>query len=301
LTMEEERYRVLEDALNKSDENYVRQGLHEGFLSGFSMFAQQWINALQFWFGGWLVFNNPDKYTFRDFLISNFAILFGLFSLGVAFQDVSDRKEVKKSISRVFYLLDKQSEIDPLSEAGKEIDYDKTSKMKKRKSEKKIKKKEKHASSLKNVEEDEHVREVVDEDLKIRSSSLKKKKSKRSSKKLLDKNNDDEPKKPRSSKKRKSKKTPKEEIAVLPDEEVEGHVFEDSNRSGVPNEEIEIAFDQTDEVEADDEEPEVRLSFRYDALEKEPPADVGALIANLEDKAGPNTVVPGPTDIRNVF
>eukprot|EP00535_Pseudo-nitzschia_heimii_P007475 CAMPEP_0197184268 /NCGR_PEP_ID=MMETSP1423-20130617/9534_1 /TAXON_ID=476441 /ORGANISM="Pseudo-nitzschia heimii, Strain UNC1101" /LENGTH=1555 /DNA_ID=CAMNT_0042635045 /DNA_START=48 /DNA_END=4715 /DNA_ORIENTATION=- len=303
LTMEEERYRVFEDALKNSDENYVRQGLHEGFLGGFSMFAQQWINALQFWFGGWLLFNNPDKYTFSDFLISNFAILFGLFSLGVAFQDVSDRKEVEKSISRVFYLLDKQSEIDPLSEAGKEIDYDKISMMKKRKSEKKIKKKEKHASSLKNVaEDDEHVREVVDKDLKIRSSSLKKKKSKRSSKKLLDKNNDDEPKKPRSSKKRKSKKTPKEEIAVLPEEEVEGHfVFEDSNRSGVPNEEIEIAFQQNDEVEPDDEESEVRLSFRYDGSEEEPPADIGALIANLEEKAGPDGVVPVPTDMNDVF
>ena len=237
LTMEEERYKMLEDALNDDDGNYLREGLHEGSISGLSMFVQQWINALQFWFGGWLMFNNPEKYDFRDFLIAQMSILFGLFALGAAFQDVSDRKEVEKSISRVFHLLDKQSEIDPLSEDGKTINYDKVSKMKKKKSEKKAKK-EKRASSLKNVKEDnEDFYEVDDKDPKKgSSSSLKKKKSKRSSKKLGDKNDDDTPKKPRSSKKRKKKK-PAEDNAVLPDEEVEGHVFDDSTRSSVPEEE----------------------------------------------------------------
>jgi len=239
LTMEEERYRLFEKALNESDENYVRQGVHEGALSGFSMFSQQWINGLQFWFGGWLLFNNPDRYTFSDFLIANFAILFGLFGLGAAFQDFSDRKKVEESISRIFYLLDKQSEIDPLSEEGKTIDYDKLYKMKKRKSQKKMNK-AKHASSSKKLEEDDD--EVDDEhENKRSSSSLKKKKSKRSSKKLIDENDDDTPKKPKSSKKKKSKKIPKEETAVLPDDDVEGHVFEDSNPSSAPIEDTETS------------------------------------------------------------
>merc|ERR1711939_1193946 len=82
------------------------------------MGLQQWIYALQFWFGGWLTFKFPDKYAFDDFLIAMFALLFGLFGLGIAFQDITDRKETEKSASRIFYLLDRESEIDPLSEEG---------------------------------------------------------------------------------------------------------------------------------------------------------------------------------------
>lgn len=46
------------------------------------------------WFGGYLLFTFPETYEFKDFLISNFAVLFGLFGLGAAFQDISDRKAV---------------------------------------------------------------------------------------------------------------------------------------------------------------------------------------------------------------
>merc|ERR1712003_280942 len=99
---EEERYRLFREALNDAEENYVRQGLHQGTLTGSAIFVQQWINALQFWFGGWLLFKYPDVYTFKDF---------------------TDREQVEKSLSRIFYLLDKRSEIDPLSEEGKTMNY----------------------------------------------------------------------------------------------------------------------------------------------------------------------------------
>jgi ATP-binding cassette subfamily B (MDR/TAP) protein 1 len=74
------------------------------------------------WWGGYLLFHYPDKFGFKDFLISNFALLFSLFGLGAAFQGLSDRKETEKSAGRIFYLLDRQSEIDPLSEDGKKLD-----------------------------------------------------------------------------------------------------------------------------------------------------------------------------------
>jgi ABC-type multidrug transport system fused ATPase/permease subunit len=85
------------------------------------MFVQQWVNALQFWWGGWLLFND-DRFEFSDFLISMFALLFSLFGLGAAFQGISDKNETKKSAGRIFYLLDRMSEIDPLSEEGKKLD-----------------------------------------------------------------------------------------------------------------------------------------------------------------------------------
>ena len=72
--------------------------------------------------GGWILFKYPGVFSFNDFLISNFALLFSLFGLGAAFQDLSDRKEAEKSAGRIFYLLDRQSEIDPLSEDGVKLD-----------------------------------------------------------------------------------------------------------------------------------------------------------------------------------
>jgi ATP-binding cassette, subfamily B (MDR/TAP), member 1 len=118
LTLEKQRFDDYESALLKAEPNVVMESFMAGFTGGLSMFIQQWINALQLWFGGWLLVNT-NKYEFKDFLISNFALLFALFGLGAAFQDISDRKEVEKSAGRIFYLLDRVSEIDPLGKDGK--------------------------------------------------------------------------------------------------------------------------------------------------------------------------------------
>jgi ATP-binding cassette subfamily B (MDR/TAP) protein 1 len=124
LTLEQQRYSDYEKALIVSEPCNSIDLLTTGVMGGISVFMQQWINALQFWFGGWLLYTFPEKYEFRDFLISNFAVLFGLFGLGTAFQDISDRKEVEKSAGRIFYLLDRVSEIDPLGTDGTILDED---------------------------------------------------------------------------------------------------------------------------------------------------------------------------------
>jgi len=121
LTLEERRYSDYEKALAAENSNQTTEALMGGFTSGLSMFIQQWINALQLWFGGWILFKLQPKYDLNDFLIANFAILFALFGLGAAFQDISDKKAVEESAKRVFYLLDRVSAIDPLSEDGKKI------------------------------------------------------------------------------------------------------------------------------------------------------------------------------------
>merc|ERR1712187_756103 len=96
LTLEEQRFADYESALRKTEQNYVVASFTSGMTFGLSQFLQQWINALQLWWGGWLLNQSWNSYTFKDFLISNFALLFSLFGLGAAFQDVADRKEVKK-------------------------------------------------------------------------------------------------------------------------------------------------------------------------------------------------------------
>jgi ATP-binding cassette, subfamily B (MDR/TAP), member 1 len=120
LVLEERRFQNYVDALNNSEPNYQKDAFIGGSTAGFALFIQQWVNALQMWFGGWLMIN--QGYTFNDFLVANFAILFSLFGLGSAFTGISDRAEVEKSAGRVFYLLDKQSEIDPVSKDGKKLD-----------------------------------------------------------------------------------------------------------------------------------------------------------------------------------
>jgi ATP-binding cassette, subfamily B (MDR/TAP), member 1 len=121
LALEKTRLLDYQLALERSESNIKMQAFVTGLVGGSHVALMQYVNALQFWFGGWLLYNLQDEYTFRDFLIANFALLLSLFGLGTAFQDISDRKEVEKSASRVFYLLDRKSSIDPLSTSGKKI------------------------------------------------------------------------------------------------------------------------------------------------------------------------------------
>ena len=122
LTLEKRRFENYKDALIRSSPNYVWESFQGGFVSGLSMFIQQWTNALQFWWGGWLLVNYPGSFVLEDFLISNFALLFGMFGLGSAFQDLADSKEVERSAGRIFYILDRKSAIDPLGMDGKVLD-----------------------------------------------------------------------------------------------------------------------------------------------------------------------------------
>lgn len=121
LTLEEARFVDYKNALLKSEPNYKVESFTAGVTAGLSQFIQQWINGLQFWFGGWLLYN-VGGYDFKDYLISNFAVLFALFGLGAAFQDVADSGAVKKSVGRIFYMFDRKSAIDSLSDEGKKLD-----------------------------------------------------------------------------------------------------------------------------------------------------------------------------------
>eukprot|EP00549_Striatella_unipunctata_P025532 CAMPEP_0118702986 /NCGR_PEP_ID=MMETSP0800-20121206/18252_1 /TAXON_ID=210618 ORGANISM="Striatella unipunctata, Strain CCMP2910" /NCGR_SAMPLE_ID=MMETSP0800 /ASSEMBLY_ACC=CAM_ASM_000638 /LENGTH=1104 /DNA_ID=CAMNT_0006604361 /DNA_START=179 /DNA_END=3493 /DNA_ORIENTATION=- len=121
LTMEKKRYDDYEHALVTSDPHFIGKGFTSGAASGVSMLIQQWSNALQLWWGGWLIYRYPETYNFPDFLTAMFALLFSLFGLGSAMQGASDRKETTKSAGRIFYLLDRESAIDPLSQEGKKL------------------------------------------------------------------------------------------------------------------------------------------------------------------------------------
>ena len=200
------------------------------------MFIQQWINALQLWFGAWVLFNNPTKYVFNDFLVSNFALLFSLFGLGSAFQDIADRKETEKSASRIFFLLDRESKIDPLGEDGKVLDINVDQPILQKK--KSIKKKKSSKAFHPDVSESEDVTDTEDKprsakkskehhfadvdggegtESEVTDSESKPKSPKKKKKKKKDKSNDDADAlgsdsnhdKPKSSKKKKTHKKKK--------------------------------------------------------------------------------------------
>mmetsp|Transcript_40967 Transcript_40967/g.67216 ORF Transcript_40967/g.67216 Transcript_40967/m.67216 type:complete len:237 (-) Transcript_40967:103-813(-) len=121
LTMEEQRFKDYEKALEKAEGNVIAESAVSGMFSGLSIGIQQWTNALQFWWGGWLMFNYPDKFDFNDFLVSMFALLFSLFALGAAAGGVTDKKKAEAAAGRLFYLINRKSAIDPLSTSGKKL------------------------------------------------------------------------------------------------------------------------------------------------------------------------------------
>jgi len=56
LTLEKKRYEDYKRALEREEPNVVKDSFMSGLTSGLSMFIQQWVNALQLWFGGYLLF-----------------------------------------------------------------------------------------------------------------------------------------------------------------------------------------------------------------------------------------------------
>lgn len=121
LNLEKQRYRDYIAALKAEDHRPIATGIKSGMTSGLSMIIQQWSNALQFWWGGWLLFNYPNRFGFNDFLVSMFSLLFSLFALGAATMGASDKKECEKAAGRIFYLLQRPSLIDPLGIEGKKL------------------------------------------------------------------------------------------------------------------------------------------------------------------------------------
>jgi len=114
LSLEKIRYDTYKKALESSDEEEIKMGLKTGFTRGLSIIIQQYVNALQFWWGGWLL-SRYDNYTFDDFLIAMFALLFSLFALGAAAVNASDKDEATKAATRIYQLIHRESKNDPLA------------------------------------------------------------------------------------------------------------------------------------------------------------------------------------------
>jgi len=71
-----------------------------------------------FWCGGKVLSEHPSLFSYRDYLISMFSLLFSLTGLSVAFMGITNKDKAKDAAKRIFELIDKKSLIDPLSNDG---------------------------------------------------------------------------------------------------------------------------------------------------------------------------------------
>ena len=94
--------------------------LKSAVADGYVVLMIRWVNAIQFCWGGWLLFNYPNHFGFEDFLRSNFALVLCQFGLGSAFAGLPDQQESQRAVNRLFALLDRESKIDPLSQEGEQ-------------------------------------------------------------------------------------------------------------------------------------------------------------------------------------
>lgn len=62
--------------------------------------------------------NYPNKFSYREYLISMFSLFFSLYGLTLAAQGAVNREKAKQAAARIFELTDRQSLIDPLSDSG---------------------------------------------------------------------------------------------------------------------------------------------------------------------------------------
>jgi ATP-binding cassette subfamily B (MDR/TAP) protein 1 len=119
LTLEDSRKQEFVEALRNEDPTPFRSNAIKGSTSGLGQFVQMWGTALMIWWGGWLLLNYSNLFSFQDFLISMFSLLFSLNGVGIAMQGATDRDKAKAAADRIFELIERESEIDPLSEKGK--------------------------------------------------------------------------------------------------------------------------------------------------------------------------------------
>jgi len=121
LNMEKRRFDDYVKAINSKENNTLWSCVKVGSLSGISILVQQYVNALEFWWGGWLLVNYPRHFSFQNFLVSMFSLLFALFALGASSIGAVEKKEMQAAAARIFELINRESKIDSLSLDGKKL------------------------------------------------------------------------------------------------------------------------------------------------------------------------------------
>ena len=118
LNLERERYHQFQSSIEREEGKPYLSSLKAGSSSGFGILVQQWVNAVALVWGGFLLIKYPHAYSFQNFLISMFALILSLFGVGSSSIGAVDKMEAEAATHRIFDIVDRQSPIDPLSDAG---------------------------------------------------------------------------------------------------------------------------------------------------------------------------------------
>merc|ERR1712100_1010817 len=108
LTLEKSRCQEFIAAMRREEPTPLRSNFIKGSASGLGQLCQYWTIALLFWWGGWLINNHPRLFSFRDFNISMWSLLYGVSGMSVAMQGATDRQKANEAASRVFAMIDRQ-------------------------------------------------------------------------------------------------------------------------------------------------------------------------------------------------
>ncbi|CAJ1951172.1 unnamed protein product [Cylindrotheca closterium] len=121
LALEERRRAEFAAAIRRENPTPVKTNMVKASMSGFGQVFQMWGIALLFWWGGYLIYNHPSLFSFRDMNIAMWSMMYGISGMSVAMQGATDRKKASAAVNRIFALIDRESKIDPLSEEGKKL------------------------------------------------------------------------------------------------------------------------------------------------------------------------------------
>merc|ERR1712008_376456 len=118
LCMEGKRSDDYSEALHhKNRTNTISRNTIKGAGQGLGSLFQMWGYALMFYSGSWLQLNRG--YGIRDYMISLFSLMLSLTGLAAAVAGLTDAKKAEEAAGRIFDLIDRKSQIDPLSDEGK--------------------------------------------------------------------------------------------------------------------------------------------------------------------------------------
>lgn len=118
LAIERLRSTEYKAALNRENPVSVKSNMLKGLATGAGFLAQLWGMGLMFWWGGW-VLSNYGNFTYRQYLISMFSLLFSLSGMSVAFMGATDKTKAQLAADRIFGLIDRESPINSLSNEGR--------------------------------------------------------------------------------------------------------------------------------------------------------------------------------------
>jgi len=119
LAIEKQRSDEYKKALKEEELGLIKPTFLRSCTTGLGFAMQMWCMALWFWWGGFLLWKYPGVWSYRDFLISMFSLMFSLSGMAAAMMGITKREKAKEAAARIFELIDRESKIDPLSSAGK--------------------------------------------------------------------------------------------------------------------------------------------------------------------------------------